>query len=204
MIRALPFLTIFAVVILSISTMALNFSLRDEHSIKNADFDIVTYGAFEKNDTQYLYLTVRGKINLENSNLTKSYEVNISGSNGFFHIYIISPEDENFTLAFAATTWGRIFPFENYSVRSNNLTVCLSKQQWNKVGDITQILFSAGEMSLKSGKVTYLDRVYYPPREIPEKPQSNFHYIYIATAVIALLVLLLVYIFWRKSRNYVQ
>ncbi len=183
--------------------MALNFSLKDKHIVKNADFDIVAYGAFQKNNTQYLYLSVRGKINLENSNLTKSYEVNISGSNGFFHIYIISPENENSTLAFATTTWGRIFPFDNYSIVGNNLTFYLSKNQWDKMGNVTQILFSAGELSLKSGKVIYLDKVYYPPRESPEGHQSNYLYIYIAIAVTTLLIVLPLYT-WRKYRKRVQ
>ena len=203
MIRTYTFLTIFAIVILGAPSLALNFNLKDEHPVKNADFDILTYGAFEKNDIQYLYLTVRGRINLGNSNLTKSYEVNVTGSNGCFHIYIISPEYENSTLTFAATTWGRIFPFQNYSINDNNLTFWISEEQWKRLGNVTQIWFSAGEMSLNGGHVICLDRVYYPPKKVPKVQAGNFLYIYVTIIAVALIAIA-TYIFWKRGRMYMQ
>jgi len=180
---------------------ALQFKMSDSKDVENPSFDIVEVGAYEKKEVQYFWLRVAGNVDLSPSNNTKNYEVNITLSEGYVHLYLISWEEKEEKVSFLKSSSGLNYLFNNYSINGGNVTFWISSDYLKKYGNITSLVYIAGEENLKNSKVIYLDMVHYPP--LPEKDgEKSFPWVLVlgtaSVALVMIITILLVIIFKRR------
>lgn len=180
---------------------AISFKIVDPEDVENANFDIISAGAYKIGDIQYFWLGVRNEINLTPSNYTKNYEVNITFQDAYLHLYVVIWENKNDVMSFAKSPKGLNYEFDNYTIEKGNITFWLSDRCIEKYGNITRVVFIAGEENLKRNVVKSLDFAYYPPQRTSEK-EDGFSYLYLILSIIfAALISALIYMWWRNKKN---
>jgi len=178
---------------------AISFKIEDPEDVEDANFDIISAGAYKIGDIQYFWLDVRNEINLTPANYTKNYEVNITFQDAYLHLYVVIWENENDVMSFAISSNGLNYKFDNYTIEKGNITFWLSDRCIEKHGNITRVIFIAGEENLERNVIKSLDFAYYPPQRTSEK-EDGFSYLYLILSIIfAALISALIYV-WRNKK----
>ncbi len=202
--RSSIFLIFFVLLLLFLPLVeGISFRVSDAKDVNNPSFDIIAVGAYERNGTQYLWLQLRGSVDLEPSNYTKNYEVNITFENGsYLHIYLLIWEDKEEVMSFIRSSRGWNYKFDNYSTKNGNVTFWLSSKEFLSYGNVKKITFIAGEENLQEDKVVCLDFAYYPPEKESNQGNRNSDNmaIYIISAAIVMATIIALLIFRRKAR----
>lgn len=198
---SMKMLTLFSSILIFLlpTVSAISFKIEDPEDVEDANFDIISAGAYKIGDIQYFWLEVRNKIDLTPSNYTKNYEVNITFQDAYLHIYVVILENENDVMSFAKSPNGLNYKFDNYTIENGNITFWISDRCIEKYGNITRVVFIAGEENIERKVVKNLDFAYYPPQRTSGKG-DDLSYLYLILSILfAALILALIYV-WRNKK----
>ncbi len=176
------------------------FTASDPQDTDLPDFDIIKFGAFEKNNSLIVWMQVRGKIEeLPTQGYIKSYDVNISSDSEYVHFYLVSKYDliaEVYAFVKDSTS---SYSFTNYTVSGANLSVTLPLQKYPWMMSNPHFKYTAMIAKIGASVPEAMDTAEYP--EENNSGGGEVPYMYYGLAIgIAALCSVAAYLFLRRKK----
>ncbi len=176
------------------------FTASDPQDTNLPDFDIIKFGAFEKNSSLIVWMQVRGKIEeLPTQGYLKSYDVNISSGSEYVHFYLVSKYDLIAEVYAFVKDSSSSYPFTNYTVSGANLSVALPLQRYPWITSNSHFKYTAMIAKIGASVPEAMDTAEYP--EENNSGGGEVPYIYYGFGIgIAALCGVAAYLFLKRKK----